>query len=179
MWGYWSFSKIPFFFLNTEKTPPTDFFSLTFSRRHFECNFSERNHPKKDTCSGTFHTNGWNMEGLKVCSKWLRNSYKYFCAVLQETDAGDEEKHGKRGLGKSARHREGARGSKRSRRSVFPGAPVIPTKGKWAENWLTAAATSSDSPSWCKTAGRNFKWRLDQSHSKLTYFWETWIKALV
>lgn len=120
MWGYWSFSKIQFF-KNIEKKPlPTDFFSLTFSRRHFEWNFSERNHPKNGTCSGTFHPNGWNMESLNVCSKWLQNSYKYFCAILQETDAEDEEKQWKRELGKSARHREGARGSKRSRRSVFP-----------------------------------------------------------
>lgn len=34
-------------------------------------------------------------------------------------DAGDEEKHRKRALGKSVRHQEGAGGSKRSR-SVFP-----------------------------------------------------------
>jgi len=45
-------------------------------------------------------------------------------------DASDEEKHGNKGLSKSARHREGARGSKRSQKVSLwsPGAPLIPVK---------------------------------------------------
>lgn len=101
------------------------FSPLTFSRKsrkNFELEVSETNHPKQGTWPGIFHPNDWNMAGLKICFKWAWHLYKYFCDLLQEMDAWDEEKHRKRGLGKSVRHQEGAGGSKRNgrSRSVFP-----------------------------------------------------------